>query len=150
MEKLFGVVPMDTLATVLGGTLAIALLILAVVGFRNRILVKLGLRNIPRRPAQTVLIVVGLMLSTMIITASLAVGDTVTHSIRSFVVTEGLGHTDETVRSAQLAFLGDDYMSAEEVDLVREVTSGDSRIDGVLPLINEILPVFLPRTSYPR
>ena len=36
---------------------------------RNPVLFKLGLRNIPRRRAQTVLIIIGLMLSTAIITS---------------------------------------------------------------------------------
>ena len=60
MNELFGVIPMTELAVGLSVTLAVVLLAIAVSGFRNRIFVKLALRNIPRRPAQTILIVIGL------------------------------------------------------------------------------------------
>ena len=42
---------------------------------------RMGLRNIPRRGAQTALVVVGLMLSTLIITAAFTTGDTIDYSI---------------------------------------------------------------------
>ena len=85
---------MTTLMAIL---LAIFLGIMVVVAFlalRHRIMLKLGLRNIPRRPAQTVLIVVGSMLSAVIITASFATGDTISTSIRNAAI-EGLGTVDE-------------------------------------------------------
>jgi hypothetical protein len=43
------------------------LLYLLALNLRNPVLVKIGLRNIPRRPAQSLLIVIGLTLSTIII-----------------------------------------------------------------------------------
>ena len=147
MNELFGVIPMTELAVGLSLTLAVVLLAIVGSGFKNRVFVKLALRNIPRRPAQTSLIVIGLMLSTMIIAASLGVGDTVTNSIRSFVVIDGLGHTDEVIRSPTLPFLGDAYLDASHVDAVREAVRGDDRVDGVLPLIAEVLPITNPRTS---
>ena len=77
---------MNTLAISLtGGTVAILLIVLFL-GLRNRILLKLALRNIPRRRAQSVLIIVGLMLSTTIIMSALAIGDTVASSIRTTVL----------------------------------------------------------------
>ena len=45
----------------------------------------IGVRNIPRRRAQTVLIVIGLMLSTLIISAAFSIGDTVNYSITNQV-----------------------------------------------------------------
>ncbi|MCH8223580.1 MAG: FtsX-like permease family protein [Chloroflexi bacterium] len=147
MNELFGVIPMTELAVGLALTLAVVLLGIAISGFRNRVFVKLALRNIPRRPAQTSLIVIGLMLSTMIIAASLGVGDTVTNSIRSFVVVDGLGHTDEVIRSPTFAFLGDDYLDGSQVDAVRDAVRGDDRVDGVLPLIVETLPITNTETS---
>ena len=47
--------------------LALCLLSVAWVAWRRPVIFKLGVRNIPRRKAQTILIVVGLMLSTLII-----------------------------------------------------------------------------------
>ena len=46
----------------------------------------IGVRNIPRRRAQTVLIIIGLMLSTLIITAAFSIGDTVNYSITNQVL----------------------------------------------------------------
>ena len=54
----------------------IALGSVAYVALRNRIMFMMGLRNIPRRRAQTMLIVIGLMLSTLIISAAFTTGDT--------------------------------------------------------------------------
>ena len=53
----------------------------------------LGLRNIPRRMSQTVLIIIGLMLSTVIITAAFTTGDTVDYSITKQTYDQ-LGHAD--------------------------------------------------------
>ena len=50
---------------------------------RNRILVKLAVRSVGRRPGRSALIVVGLMLGTTIIAAALTTGDTMSHTIRS-------------------------------------------------------------------
>ena len=69
MEDLFGV-KMDWIMYVL---LAVFLPALAVIGFmalRNRVMLKMALRNIPRRKAQTALIVAGIMISTLIMAAS--------------------------------------------------------------------------------
>src|SRR5947209_6351055 len=95
MKTLFGI-PMDDIMRVM---LVVFLLVAAVVGvlaLRNRLLLKLGLRNIPRRPAQTMLIIVGLMLSTVIITSAFGTGDTLSYSVRSSVVTN-FGNVDEAV-----------------------------------------------------
>ena len=145
MEKLFGI-EMNTLAISLtGGTVAVLLIVLFL-GLRNRILLKLALRNIPRRRAQSVLIIVGLMLSTTIIMSALAIGDTVASSIRTTVL-DSVGETDIRLTSPVLARFGDDYLDEETVELVRAEVRGDSRVDGVLPLIRENLPVFNAATD---
>ena len=63
------------MVVLLGCALAVAAL-LGVLGLRHRILLILALRNVPRRRAQTVLIVSGLMLSTAIITSQINDADT--------------------------------------------------------------------------
>lgn len=147
MREFFGL-DMQVTATVLAVLLIVSVLFVVGLGLRNRILVKLALRNIPRRPAQTVLIVFGLMLSTTIIAASLAIGDTVAGSIRGTVL-DALGETDIRVRSAvdPSNIVVDDYLDAETQQAVLDVTAGDSRIDGVLPQVRETLPVLNNRTQ---
>ncbi|MGY8879045.1 MAG: hypothetical protein ACKVKV_00050, partial [Dehalococcoidia bacterium] len=76
MEKLFGV-EMNILASYLAGGTTFVLITVFLLALRNKVLLKLALRNIPRRKAQSILIVVGLMLSTTIIMSALAIGDSV-------------------------------------------------------------------------
>src|SRR5437867_2839169 len=76
--------------------LALAFAILGVRAWRWPIFFRLGVRQLPRRPAQTALIAAGLMLSTALVAASLSTGDTITHSLRTAAVGE-LGRVDEIV-----------------------------------------------------
>ena len=73
MEKLFGV-PMDAIMAWVLGLSLLMILIVVVLAVRRPILARLALHNIPRRPAQTVLIVFGLMLATLLITAAFGTG----------------------------------------------------------------------------
>src|SRR3712207_9234938 len=90
----------------IGLLIAVGLIILylALLAMRNPVLVKIGLRNIPRRPAQSVLIVIGLTLSTVIILSSLAIGDTLTYSVRSSAV-QAYGRIDEIIAPPLLSLL---------------------------------------------
>jgi putative ABC transport system permease protein len=95
MERLFGI-PMEALAVALVVAVAVALGVVAALALRNRVFVKLALRNVERRRARTALIVLGLMLGTTIISSALVTGDTMSHTVRS-VVERSLGETDEQV-----------------------------------------------------
>jgi len=95
MDTLFGV-SMDTWMAIMLTLFLIVTGVVAVLALRNRLFLKLGLRNLPRRRAQTVLIVIGLMLATVIITSALGVGDTISYSLRSGYV-QSLGPVDELV-----------------------------------------------------
>src|SRR5215203_6815906 len=95
MDSIFGL-SIDTILTGLIAILALALLWVVWLALRRRVIVKIGVRNLPRRPAQTMLIVIGLMLSTLIISAALSVGDTLNRSISSEIY-DLVGHVDEMV-----------------------------------------------------
>jgi putative ABC transport system permease protein len=90
MTSFFGVPPI-TVAEWMSG--AVGLILLGLLGFAavNRILLRMALRNIPRRRAQSVLILFGVMLATLIITASLAVGDTSAYSLQAIQVRQIAG-----------------------------------------------------------
>ena len=98
MQSVFGM-PAGPLATALGLLLGLTAGVVTVLGLRNRVFVKLGVRNIPRRRARSALIVVGLMLGTAIIASALLTGDTMGSTVRSAVI-ETLGSTDEIVTGA--------------------------------------------------
>jgi putative ABC transport system permease protein len=81
MESLFGI-PIDQVAAALVGVFFLGVVVIAVIALRNRVVFKMAVRNIPRRRAQSTLIVVGLMLATLLFSASFTTGDTLAHSIR--------------------------------------------------------------------
>src|SRR3954467_103359 len=99
MNEIFGV-SMSMIMVVLIVLLAICLITVAWVALRRRVIFKIGVRNIPRRKAQTILIVIGLMLSTMIIAAALGTGDTVDYSFTADIYSN-LGDIDELVVYSQ-------------------------------------------------
>ena len=72
-------------------------LILISLALRNRVAFKMAARNIPRRKTQSVLIVAGLMLATLLFSASFTTGDTLTNSIRTQAL-EQIGQTDVVVK----------------------------------------------------
>src|SRR5688500_18247382 len=95
MNAILGV-PTTTITAVVAAVFLCGLAILAVIGLRDRLLLRLALRNVPRRRAQSVLISLGLALSTVIITTALNTGDTMSHTIRSLVAGT-VGRADEIV-----------------------------------------------------
>ena len=150
MEELFGV-SMNTIMVVLLAVFLVAMVVVVVMALRNPIIVKLGLRNIPRRKAQTALIIVGVMLSSVIISAALGTGDTINFSIRDEAV-KSLGPIDEIIIPAR-ATSSDDFSSSPFVPYSRflqieeELGDLDGLIDGMAPGVGDTAPVTNPRTS---
>src|SRR5215211_2136579 len=125
--------------------LAFCLVSVVWVAWRRPVIFKLGVRNIPRRKAQTVLIVVGLMLSTMIIAAALGTGDTVDYSITDEVYTQ-LGHVDEQVVASRdvevgSGSLGNVTIDAAAVGTVERALAGDPNVDGIMGVLRIEAPV---------
>ncbi len=145
MQQLFGI-PTFWLAVVLLCILIVFALIIGHYARSRPILVKLGVRNVPRRLAQSILITMGLMLSTTIIATSLGIGDTVTNSIRVDALT-ALGHTDEIISSPQAQLFGGVHLPDGVLDEIRQVAADDDRIDGVMPVFHASLPATDPRTT---
>ncbi|MDP9235952.1 MAG: FtsX-like permease family protein [Chloroflexota bacterium] len=152
MTELFGI-SLTWIMIGLLALLAIAVATVAYVAIRNRVLFSIGLRNIPRRPAQSVLIVLGLMLSTVIVSAAFATGDTVNYSITNETYNK-LGHVDELLQVQQNRRTPD--LTREQItpagrippqisDLVFAGTNGNDDIDGVLPALR--LPVPATNTA---
>jgi putative ABC transport system permease protein len=136
VQELFGI-PMDSLATGLVVVLVACLAAIAVLAARNRILLTLAMRNMRRRRGRTVLIVVGLMLGTAIISAALSTGDTLSQTIRSTVVSS-LGNADEIVSVEGAEAQGFQEASPFDEALFAEVSAAAEahpRVDGVAPAI---------------
>lgn len=159
MERLFGI-PLDALSVVLLALVAASFGVIAVLAVRNRVFLRLGVRNVRRRKARTALIVVGLMLATAIISSALGTGDTMGTTIRSTVV-QSLGEIDElvAVEGAEVdptlvvdAAAANTYFDEARFDDVAAAVEGSSLVDGVAPAIIEPVAVqdITSRETEPR
>ena len=149
MNELFGV----SMTYIMVALLAIflpAMAIITVLAWRNRVMVKLGIRNIPRRPAQTVLIIFGITISTLVISAAFGIGDSLHHSIRSIWL-EGLGSIDEIVvldrADSEDSFGSGSYFPEERFRQLQRELAGLDLIDGLVPYSGETAPTVNSRTS---
>ena len=108
MQSLFGL-PINTLMIALAAVFIVTLLVVLGMAIRNRVMLKMGLRPIPRRPGMTALIIIGVMLSTVIISAAFGTGDTMAFSIRNIAIRD-LKNIDELViRTRAPAAEGDTF-----------------------------------------
>jgi putative ABC transport system permease protein len=124
----------------------VALLAAAVVvsghdAIRRPTLRRLALRNANRRKGEAVLVLVGSLLATAIITASFVVGDTLGASIRDYARTQ-LGPVDEAVR----------VDPGRQAAATRALTASPpmAGVDGVLPLLRTPATVTGGRAGTPR
>src|SRR3954467_10150946 len=97
-----------------------------VVMLRKPVLRRLAVRNAMRRPREALLILLGAMLGTAIITSSYVVGDTLGSSIRHSAFTQ-LGPADEVVVST-----GIDTGARVEAAVTAQRPAG---VDGILPML---------------
>jgi len=144
MDEMFGL-SMNTIMIVLVALLGIAVCTVLWVFLRNRIIFFMGLRNIPRRTSQTILIIIGLMLSTVIITAAFTTGDTVDYSVTKQAY-ELFGHAD-IVLDGEIggAMQGGDenanISGAEYQKFLQEMGRADLEgVDGATGLLLEFVP----------
>lgn len=135
------------------GAVGLILLYLLFLATRNPVLVKIGLRNIPRRPAQSVLIVVGLTLSTVIILSSLAIGDTLTYSVRTSAV-QAYGRIDEIVAPPLLSLLATLGENPEDLEAAtdenEQIAELSALTEGGLTTLLAVLEGGLPGISEAR
>ncbi|MDQ3548997.1 MAG: FtsX-like permease family protein [Chloroflexota bacterium] len=144
MDNIFGL-SMTTILIVTLSIMALCLLTTAIIALRNRVIFKMAVRNIPRRKAQTILIMVGLMLSTLIIAASLTTGDTIDYSIKRSSY-EGLAEVDETI-----AYVGNTQaegqisvnnipIPASIADELEAALVGNPDVEGIMPILTVGVP----------
>jgi putative ABC transport system permease protein len=150
MEELFGI-PTERLMWVLLAVFGAATLILVLSALRNRVSFRMAVRNLPRRRTQTVLVVLGLMLATMLFSASFTTGDTLTNSLRVESL-KNLGQVDVQIQAKGSGATGPqqfgpttseraEYFDAGVSDDVRDRLSDKDRVSGVAPAAIETVPV---------
>jgi putative ABC transport system permease protein len=145
MEKLFGL-EMASIAVSLSAALILVIAGLGLLALRRPVFFKLGLRPIPRRKAQSALIVLGLMLATLIITAAFITGDTLSYTIRTWAI-EDMGEMDELIRvgggtqSYGSGSVVDSYFKMAQYEAIAAQLSGYPLVDQHMPAIMESVPV---------
>src|SRR5919205_3668949 len=162
MDTLFGI-PTNQLTLALLAVFVAGALILASLALRDRTSLRMAVRNIPRRKAQTALIVTGLMLATVLFSAAFATGDTLTNSLRAQAL-ENIGRVDVVVKAKQPESGGEvpfgpgaggpaatgvheRYFAQDLVGMVRERLADNESVAGVAPLAKETVPVTSPSTG---
>jgi putative ABC transport system permease protein len=133
------------------------LFFLFLAGLRQPVMAKLGVRNIPRRPTQSILIVIGLTLSTVIIVSALAIGDTLTYSVRWHAI-KSYGEIDEIIAPpllgtiAQLAGGGEGTAAGGDAGqtagatetasapAAEQLSLGNAGLENILQLLDQGLP----------
>ena len=149
MEELFGL-SMDIIMYVLLAAFLPVIAGVAVMAWRNRVMLKLGLRNIPRRKSQTTLIIVGIMISTLIMAAAFGTGDSITFSIRKNAI-DALGTIDEIIVSARAdesdTIGSSNYFPLQRYEQLKVELADFERIDGLAPGIGEFAPTINNRTQ---
>lgn len=151
MQAILGI-DMATVAAVVIGLFVVGLTAILAAAMRNRLLFRLAVRNVPRRPFQSALIALGLALATIIVTTALTTGDTLGHTVRSLVA-GSVGRADEIVvrprrdprrnplESAQAIAQGTfltgtlEMFDASEAERLRGLVGDDPRIAGIAPAI---------------
>jgi ABC-type lipoprotein release transport system permease subunit len=142
MNELFGL----SMTYIAIGCFAATALIVGFVAFiavRNPVMFKMGLRNIPRRKAQTSLIVIGLMLSTLIMSAAFGTGDTLTTSITAEVYSV-LGEADEFISwddDKEARATAEQVIPIATVEGWQKQFANDPDIEAFVPFLSEQLPV---------
>lgn len=126
------------------GAVTVILLYLAFLWLRNPVLMKLGLRNLARRPGQSVLIIIGLTLSTIIIISSLGVGDTLRYSVQKQAVS-AYGKVDEIIAPPLLSMFAsmvNPNVDPEQAEQTQATVDGlmEGGLDSVLALAQGGLP----------
>lgn len=158
MDTIFGV-PADSLMMILLGLLALIFLGVGLTALRYPLPFRLGVRNIPRRKSQTMLIVVGLALSTLIITSALGIGDTINYSVKVEVY-DRLGGIDQEIglvaaeAAAGFSFSAAPNTETDTAQWFAATTAATvaALVDGVTldaaaPIIVQTLPVFNSRSN---
>ncbi len=127
------------------------LLFLFLAGLRQPVMAKLGMRSIPRRPTQSILIVFGLTLSTVIIVSALAIGDTLNNSVQWHAI-KSYGNIDEIVAPpllatfAQLAGAGENSLADQEGSqsavsaAAEQLAQENAGLANVIQLLDQGLP----------
>ena len=143
MEELFGL-PTIRLMWIVVAIAGAAAVVIAFIFIKRPILVRMGLRNIPRRRAQTVLVTMGLTLATIIVTIAFSTGDSLASSIRNLAL-DSLERIDHFITAEETGVIADDGGIPDQV--LRDLQThfaGDERIEAIFGSRFDLVPIEHP------
>jgi putative ABC transport system permease protein len=119
--------------------IAVGVGLVAVLLVTRPLLARLAARNIRRRTTRVVIVLLGLLVGTAVISSSLVVGDTLSYIFLEDVYVR-LGAIDEIVSNE---FSGQLFTFAEMnlTQIRADLAAADSPIDGVAPTLLKVMPV---------
>ena len=147
MSELFGL-SMNLIMAIMVAAFAVCALVFAWIFFSNRMMFRMGIRNIGRRRAQSSLVISGLMLATVIITAAFTTGDVIDYSATK-VTYDNLQRTDlglHHFRSGDAAG-GETYVPERVTDGLEAAFAADTDIEGFMPFLYEPVPMLNRETN---
>ena len=150
MTQLFGL-SRDALVVGVAAGMALVVVGLGIVAITNPLLLRMALRNLPRRPGFAALITLGLTLGTIILSTAFTTGDTMSLSVRT-VVAGALGTADEVVfvpsasqptgfdlaqsiASGNLLTGVTTFFPASDLDRVQQVVGDDPQVAAIVGAI---------------
>ncbi|MCI4325526.1 MAG: FtsX-like permease family protein [Thermoplasmata archaeon] len=128
--------------------LLVIALVAALLALRHRLAFRIGVRNVYRAPGRTVLLVLGLLVATTIVSGSLAVGDTISQVEVHYTVL-AVGYNDEVVgnQSPSGAFSAMPYSVYTDV---AAATASDHAIAGMAPEVVSTVSIFDRSSGVPQ
>jgi putative ABC transport system permease protein len=136
---------------IVGGLLLLLLvlvLVLAVLAYRHRLAFRIGLRNVRRAKSRTVLLILGLLVATTIVSGSLIVGDTITQVNVHYTVL-AIGYNDEVIGNVSPSGSYTAFPYSVYTDLAA-ATAGDGSIAGMAPEVVSRASVYDRTTGVPQ
>ena len=125
-------------------SVALLIVLILVDANGNRILFRMSIRNVIRRPGTTALVIGGLMIGTAIISASFVVGDTM-DNMTTNEVTKGMGQVDFELQAQNVGKVV--YYNGSALDPMISNISSTAHVRAVDSLIDLSVPIQDTRTQ---
>ncbi len=148
MEELFGL-PTIRLMWIVVAIASVAAAVIAYIFLKRPILVRMGLRNIPRRRAQTVLVTMGLTLATIIVTIAFSTGDSLAVSVRNLAL-NGLERIDHFIIEEETDDSAEDAGTGIPDQVLSDLQShfaDDDRVEAIFGSRFDLVPIEHPEAG---
>ena len=134
----------DVLLLLLLGVAVLA----SVLALRHRLAFRIGIRNVYRARGRTILLVLGLLVATTIVSGSLVVGDTITQVEVHYTVL-AVGYNDEIIGNQSPSGAFSPFPFSVYTDVAAEIAN-DTSIAGTAPEIVSSVSVYDRTTGIPQ